>query len=212
MYSRKYIRPAMAAGSITPEQPTPPPDYAGVAFRTSDARTRTDFPETVIPAIGKTDEGTALTLSEPTDTRSMTAPSGVPSPDRAEPMLASDRTEGMTEGFDRSDDLDGYYDEAEPERTDHPRSPDETTPDDSVYTPEKSEALSQGDAPIFSLPSPDEQESDSLASPTDNQPLDWLRALKMEDLMLFWLLLMLLYGEANEEIELLLCLLLFAGS
>lgn len=42
-------------------------------------------------------------------------------------------------------------------------------------------------------------------------PIEWLKAMKIEDLLLIWMLLMLLYGESRDEIELLLGLLLFTG-
>lgn len=61
------------------------------------------------------------------------------------------------------------------------------------------------------MPSPlPEPPPEGSEQPSDS-PLRWLRELKMEDLLLLWLLLMLLYGESSDEIELLLGLLLFAS-
>lgn len=202
MYSRKYIRPAMAAGGAPSERLSPPPDYAGVAFRNADARNRQDFPETVIPAVGA---GSGVDAAEPI---------GLPS----EPScLQSNDTEGTNEAFAAKESeegmSDGFVEEGipiPPEPIEAPQvMPDlpDQPPDDNWGGVAQDAPSSQQSEGASAPPSTMEEGEGNAAS----SPIDWLRELKMEDFLLLWLLLMLLYGQSNEEIDLLLGLLLFAG-
>lgn len=189
MYSRKYIRPTLSASSERSERPNPPPDYRGVAFRTSDARTVQDFPETVIATADEVSEKTAY-LSSDTAT------------DRLSESVYSESeriSDDLTLESPQADTTEVFLSEEEP----YPES----------------ESLSEPEANGEAEPSPPSEENNE-ASPTEPptsvesesaSPLKWLRELKMEDFLLLWMLLMLLYGESNEEIDLLLGLLLFAG-
>lgn len=89
--------------------------------------------------------------------------------------------------------------------------------DEGIFEPEPDEPMqvrereSECEPPPVQegIPTP-EPPPEGSEQPSDS-PLRWLRELKMEDLLLLWLLLMLLYGESSDEIELLLGLLLFAS-
>lgn len=185
MYSRKYIRPVVSASTARSERPTPPPDYAGITFRTSDERTLQDFPETVIPA--------AEADSPPIPSRSAAMP-----PEAAYMRSDGENTELTADAppYEPLDFADAPYDD-EAETEDANSAPPEMPDAPADESPNESE-------PITAPPL-----SDALGDA--ESPLQWLRELKMEDFLLLWMLLMLLYGESNDEIDLLLGLLLFAG-
>lgn len=191
MYSRKYIRPAMAAGSMPSERPSIPPDYAGVTFRPSDDRSPQDFPETLIPAVEAVAPPSSDAQSEPIC------------------LETQDADDAMTAPSFEERSPDGSFTEEIPDLP--PELPLDAPTERSNDPSESSEApvsLAEeqtAHAPLPSLPIEPTEGSDV------GSPLEWLRALKMEDLLLLWMLLMLLYGESREEIDLLLGLLLFAG-
>lgn len=187
----------MALPSGPPDRIAPPPDYAGVAFRESDTRPNRDFPETFIPQAGheapsekKADNEQVYLQSEPDNTP----------PESFESESLFDLppvSESFESASDDAMDASGRSDT----ETIHPSS--------ELSSPENEEGetvflASEQEAPS-SPPSSEGETSDPSAL------LTWLRELKMEDLLLFWLIVMLLYGETRDEINLLLGLLLFAN-
>lgn len=193
MYSRKYIRPAMAAGSARSERSVLPPDYAGIAFRASDDRTPQDFPETVIPA---DQAALAPSIDPPSEERDLPAEEDLPAADDGMAFADSPVTEEDRPTF-LSPDLSSEDKADEPIAFETP----------AFFNAEERPAEPRDQPADSELPtSPSDGEAGS-----GRTPLEWLRALKMEDLLLMWMLLMLLYGEPSEEIDLLLGLLLFAG-
>lgn len=183
MYSRRTVRPASGGGNIPSpsERPTLPPDYAGIAFRAPEDRTLQDYPETIIPPAVEPDEPAEASLAPAEDA------------EPAAPVFLFDN-EGMTDGFE--DVASPCLPTEEPnEPTDH-ENEGETPPHDGS----------------FALPHEQEPSVPPPSAPTDSAEnlSDWFEALKMEDLLLFWMLFRLLYGKNREELEILLCLLLFA--
>lgn len=182
MYSRKSIRSYQPMTRYLPtgqedtaKEITPPPDYMGIAF--SDRREREDFPETIIPALSKTEEESAPSVEE-----------DLPLSDdpNADPVEADSMSAQSEEERDCP---------AEP-NTEHLPTP--ALPEES-----ESAAIEQSNA-AESLESPKEAEP-PLITPA------WLRSLTLEDMLLFWLILLLLSGEPEDQIYLLLGLLLFTG-
>lgn len=188
----------MSAGGAPSERLSPPPDYAGVAFRSADARNLQDFPETVIPAVGAgngDDANRAIDLPpEPIYLQSDGA-EGI-----NEAFAAEQSEEGMTDGFAEAEALiPTEAIEASQERRESPE-------DNGGAAAQAASSSEQSDGSSAFASTTEEGDEDAASS-----PIDWLRELKMEDFLLLWLLLMLLYGQSNEEIDLLLGLLLFAG-
>lgn len=219
MYSRKYIRPPIAAGNAPSERPTPPPDYAGIAFRASDERTVQDFPETVIPAAGDRIEKSTLGSSESIflqDARPNTSFLSESDADEAlgyeipsnTPVASADETSIIMPQTDRVPTNNDEIPFLMPEESSLPEQAQDNA---RVLAPERSEGTEESEeSEIDDQTAPPTEDGDGGAS-SEVSPLKWLRELKIEDLFLLWLLLMLLYGESNEEIDLLLSLLLFAG-
>lgn len=185
MYSRRTVRPALGGGNVPSERPTLPPDYAGIAFRAPEERTIQDYPETLIP----------------------------PAIERREESVHPD--EAPLTHIEESEIGDSLF------------SPDENSMSDAAYSRSASYLAIEepnelpnneieGESPPHDRPialSHEQESSDpppSASTDSDDSPLDWLETLKMEDMLLFWMLFRLLYGESREELDLLLCLLLFA--
>lgn len=161
----------------------------------------------------------ANTISDRPTTAPSTSPSPLPPPDYAGIAfrVPADRT-----GQDFPETvITPPLEDSTPEAEEVPEtvySAPEGEDESFFFEEEPSEAVSGADRdPIEQAPMPEETPSEQLPPAEDivdsdrTSALEWLRALKMEDLLLFWLLFMLLYGEEREEIDLLLCLLLFAG-
>lgn len=187
MYSRRTIRPASGAGNTPslPERPTLPPDYAGIAFRPSEERTLQDYPETFIESPAQEGDISIPSLERPPE------PIEVPDAD-IPPMLSVNNEINAGTSVDRV--LHSPLEESPP-LPDH-KNEGETPPHDESFA-------------LFDKQEPSVSPS-SLPPDHAEDPLDWLEGLKMEDLLLFWMLFRLLYGKNREELEILLCLLLFA--
>ncbi len=234
MYSRKYIRPTLPERAAPADGiPTPPPDYAGIAFRPTDERTVQDYPETAIPAassesrIGQNDLNPTIQMSHFVD-RANTQPSisdadkeiGVQSTEADEEAITEIEPDaGLISAMDylpeeieerHTDAVSPSYEKADPVTL---VQPDENAlqSQPTLINKTVSPAALPNEAPsneAASITAP--QQPDSTASESSSS-LAWLRALKMEDMLLLWLLLLLLSGESQDEIDLLLGLLIFAG-
>lgn len=189
MYSRKYIRSSLSAPSAIGrnERGIPlPPNYTGTVF--SQDR-RQDFPEAFIPERPAPIEGfTVGEAAEPT----------------AEPIALPLAEEGFASA------------PVEREQSSVSDEEDAASQADCVCAPEWEEP-----AP-FADEAPPTSEEDAEASPELREPapaeqqsepplltLNLLRSLTLEDLLLFWMLLMLLTCSQEDQIYLLLGLLLF---
>lgn len=220
MYSRKALRPALSG---QPEQsiadrPLPPPDYAGIAFRPSEARTQQDFPETHIAN------------AEPVGQPSRSFDTEVPYlPALHE--LALDEADSL----DSLDDSDNSNGSDNSDRSEFSNSLEVSAPSEGLLEPSEDEHFPLTEEKIESPlpPSPQAAETAEVnvpaesiaptapasssqppheAEPTTDAPsLNWLREMKIEDMLMLWLLMQLLSGESRDEIYLLLGLLLFSG-
>lgn len=223
----------------TEREVTPPPDYMGIAFSTG--RERANFPEAVISeasipmeqetaedAIGNREEAplyfsdaplpTASSESHRADEDARTAFSGE-EPYPSEELLSRDAAHPGEESLPLS-----------PRQADAPISPGTPALSHTPVLSSSPAIPNQSDSPDGTVPpilpngtvdttdatdanadtpnTPEMPESDSA------EPLftpAWLRSLTLEDMLLFWLILLLLSGEPEDQIYLLLGLLLFAG-
>lgn len=210
MYSRKYIRSPVAvtaqmerisptASSIPLSTPSRveersvnlPPDYTGMAFsgsgKSSSLQNPGDYPETQItPFQGEGPSFQDEHLESLTEEILLPVPEdeepSLPIPPDGMPMLPTEPQEdgGMTEPL--AEDLP-------PVKT----APPPTSPRQEV---------SPSDMPTHTAPTSPAQAVPLLTS-------ELLRSLTLEDLLLFWMLLMLTVSSQEDQIYLLLGLLLF---